>query len=70
MRTLRYAENAMLIVGADTWALITITNVFTICYTGAVAWAQPLVKGVGAAAITIENLRIFYAQGKLIFYEF
>ena len=70
MRALGYAENAVLIVGADTWALITITNVFTIGYTGAVAWAEFFVKGVGAAAITIENLRVFYAQGKLIFYEF
>jgi hypothetical protein len=70
MRALRYAENAVLIVGTDTWALITITNVFTIGYTGAVAWTEFFVKGVGSAAITIENLRVFYAQGKLIFYEF
>ena len=69
MRTLRYAENAMLIVGADTWALITITNVFTIGYTGDVTWAEFFVKGVGAAAITIEHLCIFYTQGKLVFYE-
>ena len=70
MRAPRYAENAVLIVGAYTWALLTITNVFTIGYTGTVAWAEFFVKGVGAAAITIENLRIFYAQGKLIFNEF
>jgi hypothetical protein len=67
---LRYAENAVLIVGADTWALLTITKVFTIGYTGAVAWTEFFVKGVGSAAITIENLRVFYAQGKLIFNEF
>jgi hypothetical protein len=60
----------MLIVGADTWALLTITDMFTIGYTGAVAWAEFFVKGVGAAAITIKHLRVFYAQGKLIFYEF
>jgi len=70
MRALRYAENAVLIMGADTWALLTITKVFTIGYTGAVAWTEFFVKGVSAATITIENLRIFYAQCKLIFNEF